>query len=71
MGAGELGELGPRGEGIGNSEIVEWEGEISVSESLGGWEQGNWGTGTERRGNWEGNGNNEIVGRFLLVNREQ
>jgi len=42
-------------------------GGISVSESLGGeWEQGNWGTGTERRGNWEGNGNSEIVGRFLL-----
>jgi len=37
----------------------------------GEWEQGNWGTGTERGGNWEGNGNSEIVGRFLLVNREQ
>jgi len=36
---------------------------VSVSESLGGeWEQGNWGTGTERRGNWEGNENSEIVG---------
>ena len=39
---------------------------------LGGeWEQGNWGgTGTERGGDWEGNGNSELLngGGFLLVN---
>ncbi|KAL9353325.1 hypothetical protein Peur_056005 [Populus x canadensis] len=76
MGTGELGELGPRGEGIGRGmgtvKLLNG-GEISVSESWGGMgagELGDWDR-EERRGNWEGNGNNEIVGRFLLVNREQ
>ncbi|KAH8495222.1 hypothetical protein H0E87_018418 [Populus deltoides] len=65
MGAGELGELGPRGEGIGRGmgtvKLLNG-GRFLLVNPWGEWEQGNWGTGTERRGNWEGNGNSEIVG---------